>query len=102
MTLGNTKLTNCVAVRNSILEPPGEFIKVGFSRITKQLIPFDAQASLGGTPTDTTAVMTAHRPLSSAMHRNYNIDRPVNSMMLSLRDYQVFLCDDCHPLFPVV
>ena len=47
----------------------------------------DAQASLGGTtPTDATATMTAHRPLSSAMDSNDDIDWPVHSMVLFFHD----------------
>ena len=45
----------------------------------------DAQASLD-TPTDAFAAMVAHRLLPSAMRSNDDSDRPVNSLMLSLRD----------------
>ena len=38
------------------------------------------------TPTDPFTAMTAHRPLSSAMHSNYDIDWPVHSLMLSFHD----------------
>ena len=37
-------------------------------------------------PTDASAVTTAQRPLSSAMHSNDYIDWPVNSLMLSFHD----------------
>ena len=43
------------------------------------------------TPTDASAAMTAHRPLSSAMRSNDDIDWPVHSLMLSLHDLRGLL-----------
>ena len=39
-----------------------------------------------GIPTDTYPAMTAHQPLSSAMHSNDDIDWPVHSLMLPFHD----------------
>ena len=45
-----------------------------------------AQASFGGTTTDTSAVMVAHRLLSSAMRSDHDNDWPIHSLMLLLHD----------------
>ena len=55
-----------------------------------------------GTPKDTSVAMTTHRPLSSAMGSNDDIDWPVHSLVLSSMIYAVFLCDAYHALILVV
>ena len=44
------------------------------------------QASLGGTPTDTSAVAADNRFMSSAMRSTDDIDRPAHSVMLSFHN----------------
>ena len=39
-----------------------------------------------GTPINASAAMTAHRPLSSTMRSNADIDWPVHALMLSFHD----------------
>ena len=65
----------------------------------------DAKASLGGggTPTNASAAMVAHRLLSS-MRSIYDNDWPVHSLMFSLfgLGYTILLCNDSHLLFRVI
>ena len=55
-----------------------------------------------GIPKDASAAMTAHRPLSSAMRSNDDIDWPVYSLMLPFRDLRGLPRDDYNPLILVV
>ena len=43
-----------------------------------------------GTPTDASAAMAAHRPLSSAMRSNDDIDWPVHFLMVSFHCMMIF------------
>ena len=44
----------------------------------------DARASFGGTLTDASAATIAHRPLSSAMRSNHDIDWPLQILKVVL------------------
>ena len=54
-----------------------------------------------GTQTDASAVMAAHRPLSSAMRSNDDIDGLFIPVCCTSVIYEVFFCNNYHPLFLV-
>ena len=54
------------------------------------------------TPKNYCVVMVAHWALLSAINSRGDIDCPVRSLLLSLRDLAFFLCNDQIPLFPVI
>ena len=58
-------------------------MSINFVFFTQSVKTRDAQASLGGTQTDASAVMAAHRRLSSATRSNDDIHGPIHSLMLS-------------------